>query len=164
MDFKINSPFAIPKKQLFDFAAIVAMFIATLLNRSIVVSPQRVERRAAKTACGDLTGNTIEDKNELTPSNQLLATTKESNQGMESQPTEPGHLPSPMNEMSATVQEITRHGRIATTAADGAGAQELRSISDSMQGISALTEGIENAGVVINKLLKRYMLILTASA
>jgi len=88
-------------------------------------------------------------------SSQLQTTAEETNQGMENQRAETEHVATAMNEMSATVQEIARHASMAATAAneaDGAAAHGHRMISDNMQSITTLAEGIEKAAVVINKL------------
>jgi len=86
---------------------------------------------------------------------QLDNTATLTNQGMQSQRSETEQVATAMNEMSATVQEVAQNASLAASAAmdaDNAAIQGHGLVSENMNSITKLADGIENASQTINKL------------
>jgi methyl-accepting chemotaxis protein len=86
---------------------------------------------------------------------QLQSSALQTNKGMESQQGETEQVATAMNEMSATVQEVSRHAGLAATSAseaDQASAQGHSLVSQNMNGINKLALTIGTTSEAINKL------------
>ena len=94
--------------------------------------------------------------NELSSaSSQLQSTASNTSQGMSNQQSQIDQVATAMNEMTSTVQEVARNATLAATSAseaDGAAAQGISLVSENMQSITKLANGIEQASIAINKL------------
>lgn len=88
-------------------------------------------------------------------SGQLQSTATLTNQGMENQRSETEQVATAMNEMSATVHEVAQNASLAASAAtdaDNAAAKGHDLVSENMNSITKLADGIEHASQTINRL------------
>ena len=86
---------------------------------------------------------------------QLQSSALQTSQGMESQQSETEQVATAMNEMNATVQEVSRHASQAATSAseaDQASAHGHRLVSQNKDGINELALNIGTTSQAINKL------------
>jgi len=88
-------------------------------------------------------------------SGQLQTTATQTNQGMENQRSETEQVATAMNEMSATVHEVAQNASLAASAAtdaDTAASKGHDLVSENMNSITKLADGIEHASETINRL------------
>ncbi len=86
---------------------------------------------------------------------QLQSSATLTNQGMDNQRMETEQVATAMNQMSATVQEVAQNASLAAhaaTEADNAAAQGHSLVSENMNSITKLADGIEAASQTINRL------------
>ncbi|VAW94391.1 Methyl-accepting chemotaxis sensor/transducer protein, partial [hydrothermal vent metagenome] len=108
------------------------------------------------TSLQDIIQQVSTSANELSAaSGQLQNTATQTSQGMENQRIETEQVATAMNEMSATVQEVAQNASLAAhaaTDADTAAAQGHGLVSENMNSITKLADGIEQASQTINRL------------
>lgn len=88
-------------------------------------------------------------------STQLQSAAQQTSEGMANQKLETEQVATAMNEMSLTVQDVARSASLAAqaaTEADNASSGGHGLVSENMQGINELANGIDSASATINKL------------